>query len=80
MTENNQNSVISGRSGYKNTATNKITVISSEALLGPQQRIIIYHQNESGCNKFIIYQCIMQINITIKYDHEHHHVHISNDC
>lgn len=56
MTENNQNSVISGRSGYKNTATNKITVISSEALLGPQQRIIIHHQNESGCNKFIIYQ------------------------
>lgn len=47
MTENNQNSVISGRSGYKNTATNKITVISSEALLGPQQRIIIHHQNEN---------------------------------
>ena len=46
MTENNQNSVISGRSGYKNTATNKNTVISSEALLGPQQRIIIHHQNE----------------------------------
>ncbi|ATF53382.1 hemin uptake protein HemP [Morganella morganii subsp. morganii] len=46
MTENNQNSVISVLTGYKNTATDKITVISSEALLGPQQRIIIRHQNE----------------------------------
>ncbi|QQO71033.1 hemin uptake protein HemP [Morganella morganii] len=46
MTENNQNSVISVLTGYKNTATDKITVINSEALLGPQQRIIIRHQNE----------------------------------
>lgn len=46
MTENNQNSVISVLTGYKNTATDKITVISSEALLGPQQRIIIRHQNK----------------------------------
>ncbi|EMD0828419.1 hemin uptake protein HemP [Morganella morganii] len=46
MTENNQNSAISVLTGYKNTATDKITVISSEALLGPQQRIIIRHQNE----------------------------------
>ncbi|EMJ4840620.1 TPA: hemin uptake protein HemP [Morganella morganii] len=46
MTENNQNSAISVLTGYKNTTTDKITVISSEALLGPQQRIIIRHQNE----------------------------------
>ena len=46
MTENNQNYVISVLTGYKNTATDKITVISSEALLGPQQRIIIRHQKE----------------------------------
>ncbi|EOH3236325.1 hemin uptake protein HemP [Morganella morganii] len=38
--------MISVLTGYKNTATDKITVISSEALLGPQQRIIIRHQNE----------------------------------
>lgn len=50
MTENNQNSVISGLAGYKNTATDKITVISSEALLGPQQRIIIRHQNKHKCH------------------------------
>lgn len=57
MTENNQNSAISVLTGYKNTATDKITVISSEALLGPQQRIIIRHQNEHDRRKYIIYQC-----------------------
>ncbi|RUT65987.1 hypothetical protein CKG00_05910 [Morganella morganii] len=46
MTENNEYFSVPVLSGYKNTATDKITVISSEALLGPQQRIIIRHQNE----------------------------------
>lgn len=57
MTENNQNSAISILPGYKNTTTDKITVVSSEALLGPQQRIIIRHQNEHDRRKYIIYQC-----------------------
>nr|BEP21016.1 hypothetical protein SUGSMm_18130 [Morganella morganii subsp. sibonii] len=46
MTENNKHFPLPSLAEYNNTATDKITVISSEALLGPQQRIIIRHQNE----------------------------------
>ena len=57
MTENNKHFPLPSLAGYNNTATDKITVISSEALLGPQQRIIIRHQNEHDRSKYIIYQC-----------------------
>lgn len=50
MTENNKHFPLPSLAGYNNTATDKITVISSEALLGPQQRIIIRHQNKHKCH------------------------------